>query len=137
MVERTLIRPPASQVGPITPDERAQTMAAGGLAGKYDMTIDRDSAFEKLQARATAAAQEAAAAEQRAAQDKIDAQAQKSGRRYDDNSPWGRTEPAPRRTSSRNDSFAETFGKSIARQIGSSAGRAIVRGVLGGLFKSR
>lgn len=137
MVERTLIRPPASQVGPITPDERAQTMAAGGLAGKYDMVIDRDSAFEKLQARANAAAQEAATAEQRAAQDKFDAQAQKSGRRYDDSSPWGRTEPAPRRTSSRNDSLVETLGKSIVRQIGSSAGRAIVRGVLGGLFKSR
>ena len=137
MVERTLIRPPVSQVGPITSDERAQVMAAGGLAGKYDMTIDRESAFEKLQVRANAAAQEAAAAEQRAAQDKIDAQAQKSGRRYDDNSPWGRTEHASRRTSSRNDSLVETLGKSMVRQIGSSAGRAIVRGVLGGLFKSR
>ncbi|MCX8509767.1 MAG: DUF853 family protein, partial [Rhodobacteraceae bacterium] len=136
MVERTLIRPPASQVGPITPDERAGVMAAGGLAGKYDMTVDRDSAFEKLQSRAGAAAKEAAEAEERAAGAKADAQAQRSGRRYDDNSPWGRTASAPGR-SSRSDTLVETLGKSIVRQIGSSAGRAIVRGVLGSLFKSR
>ena len=46
VVERTLIRPPQSQIGAITPDERAQVMAASGLGGKYDMAFDRDSAFE-------------------------------------------------------------------------------------------
>ena len=52
MVRRTLIAPPASRVGPITPDERKSVIAASSLAGKYETMIDRDSAFEVLKARA-------------------------------------------------------------------------------------
>ncbi len=48
MVARTLIAPPGSRVGPITPDERQQVQAASPYRGKYDTTIDRDSAFEEL-----------------------------------------------------------------------------------------
>ncbi|MEZ5887541.1 MAG: helicase HerA-like domain-containing protein [Paracoccaceae bacterium] len=138
MVERTLIRPPESRLGVISPEERAQVMAEGGLAGKYEREIDRESAFELLKARADAAAKEAAEAEEKVAREKEAAREYKQGRRYDDASPWGRAE-TPRRTSSssRSDSIAATFGKSLARQIGSSAGRALIRGVLGGLFKSR
>lgn len=136
MVERTLIRPPMSQLGPITPDERAQAMAASGLGGKYDLPFDRESAFEKLQARADGAAREAAAAEEKAAREKEEDRAYRQGRRYDDASPWGQTKPAPR-SSSRSDSLATTFGKSLARQLGTRTGQALIRGVLGSLFKSR
>ncbi len=132
MVERTLIRPPMSQLGPITPDERTQVMAASGLGGKYDLAFDRESAFEKLQARAEEAARETARAEEKIAQAREGERAGKQGRRYDDQSPWGRTTKA-----SRSDSLATTFGKSLARQLGTKAGQALVRGVLGSLFKSR
>jgi DNA helicase HerA-like ATPase len=136
IVERTLVRPPMSQLGPITPDERAQAMAASGLGGKYDLPFDRESAFEKLQARAADAAREATEAEEKAARAKEEERAYRQGRRYDDASPWGQTKPAPR-SSSRSDSLATTFGKSLARQLGTKAGQALVRGVLGSLFKSR
>jgi len=127
IVERTLVRPPASQLGPITPDERAAVIAASPFGAKYATTIDRDSAFERLRARAEAAAKEAEAVEEPEPEFK-------AGRRY-----GGKTVPAqkPASRSSRSDSIAETFGKSLARQLGTQAGRSIVRGVLGGLFKAR
>ena len=123
MAERTLIRPPASRLGTITPEERAGIMARAPFGAKYDQPIDRESAHERLARRAEAAAGAAG-------EDPDDGL--QSARRY---APRG-AEPdrAPRR---RSDSIVETFGKSVARQIGSSAGRAIVRGILGSLFKSR
>ena len=51
MVDRALIAPPAARVGPITPEERAAALSASRLAGKYDTPVDRESAFEILQAR--------------------------------------------------------------------------------------
>ena len=56
MVQRTLIRPPSSRLGPITDQERAQIQALSPVAGQYDKTIDRESAFEMLQKRAGEAA---------------------------------------------------------------------------------
>ena len=44
--------PPASRIGPITPDERKAVMASSPVAGVYDKTVDRESAYEKLKARA-------------------------------------------------------------------------------------
>jgi DNA helicase HerA-like ATPase len=49
MVDRVLIAPPAARVGPVTPEERAATMAESKFAGKYDQAVDRESAFETLQ----------------------------------------------------------------------------------------
>lgn len=136
MVERTLVRPPASRLGPITPDERSEVMAGSGLGGKYDMLLDRESAFEKLRARADEASRAAAEAEERAAREKTDQIDARQPRQTEDTSPWGRA-TGTRRSSSRSDGIVETFGKSLARQLGSRAGQAIIRGVLGGLFKSR
>jgi DNA helicase HerA-like ATPase len=56
MVERTLIRPPSSRMGPLTPEERAELVAASPLGPLYDEPIDRESAFEILRARASGAA---------------------------------------------------------------------------------
>lgn len=53
MVERTLIRPPSSRMGPLTPEERALVLGASPLNGVYDQLSDRESAFEVLKARAT------------------------------------------------------------------------------------
>ena len=52
IVTRALIAPPASRVGPITPDERKGVMATSPVLGKYDTPIDRESAFEVLNKRA-------------------------------------------------------------------------------------
>ncbi|MES2969954.1 MAG: helicase HerA-like domain-containing protein [Pseudomonadota bacterium] len=135
MVERTLVRPPSSQLGPIDPALRAQLITQSPLRGKYDTVIDRDSAHERLRARADQAAAEAARAE--AAEDRAEDEAREfqNARRYD----GGRGEPKPksRSTSSRSDSVGEAFAKSFARQLGTKTGQAIVRGVLGSLFKSR
>jgi DNA helicase HerA-like ATPase len=52
MVERTLIRPPSSRLGPLTPEERAELVSASPLGPLYDEPADRESAFEILRARA-------------------------------------------------------------------------------------
>ncbi len=52
MVERTLIRPPSSRMGPLSDAERAAIIAASPLKGRYDEVIDRESAYEILKARA-------------------------------------------------------------------------------------
>ena len=52
IVERAKIIPPRSQVGAITPDQRKQIINSSVLAGHYEKAIDRESAYEKLQARA-------------------------------------------------------------------------------------
>jgi uncharacterized protein len=51
MVDRTIIRPPSARIGPITPDERKAVMAKSPVKGKYDTTVDPNSAYEILQKR--------------------------------------------------------------------------------------
>ena len=108
------------------------------LKGKYETAIDRDSAYERLRAREKAAADELAKAESASANTdlRIDPDEFKKARRYDggSRSDEGKTK---RTSSSRSDSIGETFAKSFARQLGSKTGQAIVRGVLGSIFKSR
>ena len=131
IVERTLVRPPFSQAGPIDPAERAAVIAASPFAGKYDVAIDRDSAFEMMRARAEAAATEAEAARGRSAE--LD-EAFSNARRWD-GAPTAK--PAPKPAARRGDSVTEAFAKSFARQLGTKSGQALVRGVLGSLFKAR
>ena len=148
MVRRTLIRPPMSRLGPVTDAERAAVMAASGMGLKYDKTIDRESAHEILSKRAAGAAQEAAKADvnasgKRGADDELWDINQEftKGRRYSppkSAQPTGSARPtAPRSGSSRSDSVVETFGKSLARQLGTKTGQALVRGVLGSLFRGK
>jgi DNA helicase HerA-like ATPase len=60
VVERTFIRPPASRMGPADEAVRAACQAASPVAGKYDTTIDRESAYELLMGREAMAAKEKA-----------------------------------------------------------------------------
>ena len=69
-VERTLIRPPRSRVGPVTPVERGVLMATDAVGDRYDVAIDRESAAELLGAKADEAAAAAAATKAQAAADK-------------------------------------------------------------------
>jgi DNA helicase HerA-like ATPase len=48
MVERTLIAPPRSRLGPVSPAERAAIQAASPFGGKYDVAVNRESAAEVL-----------------------------------------------------------------------------------------
>jgi hypothetical protein len=52
MVERALICPPRSRLEPLSPEERAQVIAASPLAGHYERAIDRESAYERLKGKA-------------------------------------------------------------------------------------
>ncbi|MEM7489270.1 MAG: helicase HerA-like domain-containing protein [Pseudomonadota bacterium] len=131
VAERTLIRPPASQLGPITPAERQAAMAASGLGGKYDTAIDRESAFEILARRADEAADAAERAEAEEEAAELREREFKAGRRYS----GGRVSRSTSKRARRGDSVGEAFAKSFARSLGTRAGRTLVRGVLGGLFK--
>lgn len=132
VVERTLVRPPSSQLGPITADERQAVIAASHLAGKYERAVDRESAFEMLRARTEAAAQETAAAEAAAAEAK-DREFQ-NARRWD----GGGEAPRSRTTGTRQEkSLTETLTRTVMKELTGTTGRRIVRGILGGLFRSR
>ncbi len=128
IAERTLIRPPQSQLGPLDPALRAGLMASSPMQAKYGTPFDRDSAYERLRAREKAAAEAAPAAPARD-------DGHTFGRRWD----GGRQSAAApaRRAAGRSDSIGAAFAKSFARQIGSRTGQAVVRGILGSLFKGR
>jgi DNA helicase HerA-like ATPase len=51
VTERAFIVPPASQLGPVTPEQRKKIIASSTVYGHYEQTVDRESAFEKLKAR--------------------------------------------------------------------------------------
>ena len=136
MVERTLIRPPSSQLGPITAKERRAIVASSPVAGKYETAMDRNSAFEMLAQRAEAAAK--AAEEAEAKEDEMEAREREyqTGRRYSGTRVKRSTSKSTTRKR-RGDSVGEAFAKSMMRSIGTKAGTAIVRGIMGGLFKAR
>ena len=157
-VERTLIRPPCSRVGPLTAQERAIFVQTSPVAGKYDTAVNRESAQEILGARAADAAQTAeqakAAAEAAraqaevakvaAAQAKADEKAQKEAERAA--AVQAKAEERARIAAEREaarptvmdkmlQSAARSASSSIGRQVANSIGRQLVRGILGGLFK--
>lgn len=145
VVERSLIRPPFARMGTITDAERAAVMAASPMALKYDKSVDRESAFELLAKRTAAAAQAASQAEAKpgggAAPSDADIfdmpQEHKQGRRYNPKLQFPDESAKPARRASSSDSIATTFGKSLARQLGTKTGQALVRGVLGSLFRGK
>jgi DNA helicase HerA-like ATPase len=138
MVERTLVRPPSSLAGPIDPGLRAQLISTSPFKGKYDTLVDRESAFEMLRARAEAAAAEATAAEAKPDPATELNEAFNKARRWDGGAATTPAEkPAPKPAARRGDSVAEAFAKSFARQLGTKSGQAVVRGVLGSLFRGK
>ena len=150
IVERTLVRPPFSQLGPIDPATRAGLIAASPMGAKYGQALDRESAYERLRARATqgqAAAPEAApeAGPWQAPGGAASAPGEfQNARRYGRNADAAPPAPQPRTTtprstggSSRNDSLGEAFAKSFARQLGTRTGQVVVRGILGSIFGKR
>jgi DNA double-strand break repair helicase HerA and related ATPase len=121
MVEHTFIKPPSSQVGPITAEERKAIIKASPVAGEYDEVKDRKSAYEILQKKTEERA-EAEAEED----DETKSAKKKSG-------------------ASRSDGFWTTFGKTIIRTVVPAATRmaeqalkdSLKRGTLGGVSRRR
>jgi DNA helicase HerA-like ATPase len=132
IVERAWILPPASRIGPLTAAERQATIAGSAVAGHYEQTVDRESAYEKLLARTE----------------------QRSSVRADAATPSPGTSPAapgaglpseiaallfgttgPR--GGRHEGLLDSAARSAARSVGSGVGREILRGVLGSILGGR
>ncbi|MGL5115579.1 MAG: helicase HerA-like domain-containing protein, partial [Beijerinckiaceae bacterium] len=130
MVERTYIKPPSAQVGPITDAERRRAMQTSGLGGKYDTTIDRESAYEMLVKRSEAAQ---APAGDGGVMDQLGGMlggifgggaAPKVGPRGG----------AVRTPQSMGEKVINSAARSMASSVGRQVGAAIVRGMLGSLL---
>ena len=157
MVERTLIKAPASRVGPLEPRERAIIRSTSIVGEKYDTAIDRESAEELLAARGEAAAAAAVEAEAQEEQTRADAARAKEDakQRAAAERERLRAETAAARERERAEraaareaakpslaekaiqSAARSAATSIGRQVAGSVGRSLVRGILGGLFGRR
>ena len=98
IVQKTLVRPPVSRLGPVLPQERSEVMSRSPVKGIYDQTVDRDSAFERLRARTTSDAATKRDAEEASAQARTDASARRAQPRV-----------------SNRESVGEAFAKSLAR----------------------
>jgi uncharacterized protein len=126
VVERAFIAPPHSKIGPITPEERKKIVASSLVAGHYEKAVDRESAFEKLQA--AAGAQERPTAGGKAAP----AEAEKGGGMMDVLSEVLLGKTGPR--GGRKEGVLDAAAKSAARSVASSLGREITRGILGSIL---
>ncbi|WP_120501295.1 helicase HerA-like domain-containing protein [Roseovarius sp. EL26] len=133
VVERTLIRPPSSKLGPIDSSKRKELIQASPVAGKYETLKDRKSAYEILAGRAQAAASEAEVAETEAEELPPMEREFNTARRYSGS--------RIKRSSSRDRSMGQQFGDAVTnavlKELKGTTGRRIVRGILGGLFKGR
>lgn len=118
-VERALVCPPQSRIGPATDAERQAVMARSLVRGVYENAIDRESAYEILKKRA----EEKASAE---------APADESDSKEDRGFDWGGVLGGKK--TSRSDSVLESAAKSAARAVGSQLGRSIIRGILGSIL---
>jgi len=113
IVERTLVRPPSSRLGPATDVEQKEIIKRSPVLGKYDKTVDRESAYEVLKKRAEQA---------------VDVNGDKD-------SSSNSKKSAATKSAAKRQSVTEAFLKSAARSIGTALGSKMVRGLLGSLIK--
>ena len=113
-VERIFIRPPESQLGPVTPQQRSEIIGRSPFSGRYEQEVDRESAYELLKKKAERQIEEAA----------------------EDQQIKQRKTKAPTRNSNRQ-SAGEALLTSAARAVGSTVGRQIIRGIMGSLLGGR
>jgi DNA helicase HerA-like ATPase len=129
IVERAKIFPPRSQVGAITPDQRKQIIQSSIVFGHYEKTVDRQSAFEKLQERAGQKV-EAAGAPAAAPGASVPEGAKPSF--FDTVVSVFQPKIGPR--GGIHDSVATSMARSAMRAASSQMGRQVVRGILGGIL---
>ena len=143
MVERVMIRPPTARIGPITPEERKVIMNNSPLKGKYDTTIDSESAYEVLQKRVAGTAASADGSAGGGGGGILGQIGAIVGTIFGTNVSRGRmsTGQVIARSVTRSvtnkvvGGLAADLGKSMGGSIGGSVGRALVRGALGGLLR--
>jgi hypothetical protein len=128
VTERVYVLPPGSQIGPITPAQRAALIQGSLVAGTYEKTVDRESAYEKLKGRAEATGE---AAQQINAGKGAPAGAADGGMVGElKDVLFGSTGPR----GGKREGLVEKAAASAVRSMGSALGREIFRGVLGGLL---
>jgi uncharacterized protein len=137
ITERVYVLPPSSQIGPISPEQRKALISSSIVAGVYEKTVDRESAYEKLKGRAEAnmatpeqAVEKGKSIAKEAGKEAVDAAADEASGGWlgglGDMLSGGR-----KRTRA---SVGEQLVKSAASSIGREVGRQIIRGVLGGIL---
>jgi DNA helicase HerA-like ATPase len=129
VVERAKILPPRSQIGAITPDQRKEIIQSSVIFGHYEETLDRESAFEMLRARA---GQKVEAAESPAATPGASVPEGAKTSFFDTIVSVFQPKIGPR--GGIQDSVATSMAKNAMRAASSQMGRQIVRGILGGIL---
>ena len=166
-VERSLIKPPSSRVGPITAQERQILVTTDAIGNKYDEPLDRESAEEMLASKAAEAAAAAAEAKAKTEADKAAAQQAKADaiaqreqlklqreqerleaqrQREEDRQEAARQRELQREEARRAreaarpsmaDKMVQSAGRSIASSVGRQIGNQLLRGIFGGLLRGR
>jgi uncharacterized protein len=143
MVERVMIRPPTARIGPITPEERKAIISNSPVKGKYDTTIDSESAYEMLQKRVAGTAAPADGSAGGGGGGILGQIGAIVGTIFGTNVSRGRmsTGQIIARSVTRSvtnkvvGGVVADLGKSVGGSLGGSVGRALVRGALGGLLR--
>jgi len=155
-VQRVLIKPPSSRVGPLTPEERKVIVQTDAIGGKYDTAVDRESAEELLKAKANEAAAAAQAqpaqsdAEKQAAEQarqdaqaaKEQARAQLEQQRLDLQRQRMEQQQAAREAReaakpTMTDKVIQSAVRAASSSVGRQLGNQLLRGILGGLMRGR
>ncbi|KAF1049394.1 helicase HerA-like domain-containing protein [Xylophilus sp.] len=122
--ERAYVVPPGSQIGPVTPQQRQALIGGSLVAGVYEKAVDRESAYEVLKGRAAAAPAAPAPGAAPAGGGSSSSGSALNEILFGSTGPRG----------GKRDGLVQTMAKSAVRSLGASAGRQILRGVLGGIF---
>ena len=130
VTERVFVVPPGSQIGPVTAAQRQAVIANSLVAGVYEKTVDRESAYEKLKGRAETAPDAPPA--KTAGGGKGAPEASEGSSMLNDLL-FGSTGPR----GGKRDGLVQTMAKSAVRTMGTSVGKEILRGVLGGIFGAK
>ena len=148
VVERAWVMPPYSSFSPISPEQRQALISQSIVAGVYEQSVDRDSAYERLQQKVVERQQQAIQVEQEkqlakeqevlAKQQAKEAEAlAKQQAREQERIAKEQQKEAEREAKQREKLIQDTvgtFAKSAARSLGGSTGQKIMRGLLGSLF---
>ena len=162
-VQRVLIKPPSTRVGPLTPEERNVIVTTDAIGAKYDTLLDPQSAEEILKAKADEALAAAAAAKAQgdaekaaaekarqdaiiakeqaraqAAQARLETQQQREAERQqraDEREAARQAREAARPSMA--DKMMQSAGRSIASSVGRQIGNQLLRGIFGGLMRGR
>jgi hypothetical protein len=140
MVERAFIIPPQSMIGPIDDGKRQRVVDQSALHGRYEETVDRESAYEILIQRAKRqeeeAVQKTAFEQEMAERRKAIEEAEKSAARTTQT----RVPASGRRTTTKQrttDTAVEKMAKSMMTSMGRQIGTSLARGLLGSILKSK